>query len=57
MVENGSLKRQRKTPNDPARFVNKIAATEEGEKATNHYYLDQNKIAGEEMYDGFYAGI
>ena len=55
MVENGSLKRQRKNPNDPARFVNKIAATEEGEKAKIHYYLDQNKIAEEEMYDGLYA--
>lgn len=55
MVANGSLKRQRKKPNDPARFVNKIAATEEGEKATIHYYLDLDKIAEEEMYDGLYA--
>lgn len=55
MVANGSLKRQRKNPNDPARFVNKIAATEEGEKATIHYYLDLDKIAEEEMYDGLYA--
>ena len=54
MVANGSLKRQRKNPNDPARFVNKIAATEEGEKAKIHYYLDLDKIA-EEMYDGLYA--
>lgn len=55
MVANGSLKRQRKNPNDPARFVNKIVATEEGEKATIHYYLDLDKIAEEEMYDGLYA--
>lgn len=55
MVENGSLKRQRKNPNDPARFVNKTAATEDGEKAEIHYYLDQEKIAEEEMYDGLYA--
>lgn len=55
MVANGSLKRQRKKPNDPARFVNKIAVTEEGEKATIHYYLDLDKIAEEEMYDGLYA--
>lgn len=55
MVANGSLKRQRKNPNDPARFVNKIAATEEGEKAKIHYYLDLNKIAEEEKYDGLYA--
>ena len=55
MVANGTLKKQRKNPNDPARFVNKIAATEEGEKAKMHYYLDLDKIAEEEMYDGLYA--
>lgn len=55
MVANGTLKRQRKNPNDPARFVNKIATTEEGEKAKIHYYLDLDKIAEEEMYDGLYA--
>lgn len=55
MVANGTLKKQRKNPNDPARFVNKIAATEEGEKAKIYYYLDLDKIAEEEMYDGLYA--
>ncbi|EGT4562029.1 TPA: IS1634 family transposase [Clostridioides difficile] len=55
MVANGSLKKQRKNPNDPARFVGKIAATEDGEKAKIHYYLDLDKIAEEEMYDGLYA--
>ena len=55
IVANGTLKKQRKNPNDPARFVNKIAATEEGEKAKIHYYLDLDKIAEEELYDGLYA--
>ena len=55
MVANGTLKKQCKNPNDPARFVNKIAATEEGEKAKIHYYLDLDKIAEEELYDGLYA--
>ena len=55
MVANGAVKRQRKNPNDPARFVNKIAATKEGEKAEIHYYLDLEKIAEEEKYDGLYA--
>lgn len=55
MIANGTLKKQRKNPNDPARFVNKIAATEEGEKAKIHYYLDLDKIAEEELYDGLYA--
>lgn len=55
MVANGSLKRQHRNPNDPARFVNKITATKEGEKAQTHYYLDLEKIAEEEKYDGLYA--
>lgn len=55
MVANGSLKKQRKNPNDPARFVNKVAVTEDGEKAGIHYYLDTDKIAEEEKYDGLYA--
>lgn len=55
MIANGSLKKQRKNPNDPARFVNKAAVTKEGEKAKIHYYLDQDKIAEEEKYDGLYA--
>ena len=55
MVANGSLKKQRKNPNDPARFVNKVAVANEGEKAKIHYYLNTDKIAEEEMYDGLYA--
>lgn len=55
MVSDGSLKRQRKNPNDPARFVNKVAVTREGEKAEVHYFLDQDRIAEEEKYDGLYA--
>jgi len=55
MVSNGTLKKQRRNPNDPARFVGKMAATQEGEKAAIHYYLDTEKIAEEEKYDGLYA--
>ena len=55
MISGGTLKKQRKNPNDPARFVNKVAVTEDGEKADIHYYLDQDKIAEEEKYDGLYA--
>lgn len=32
MIANGSLKKQRKNPNAPARFVNRIAVTEDGER-------------------------
>jgi len=55
MVESGKTKKERRNPNDPARFVGKIAVTEEGEKAGIHYYLDEEKIAEEEKYDGLYA--
>lgn len=55
MIAGGTFKKQRKNPNDPARFVNKIAVTEEGEKAKVHYFLDLDKIAEEENYDGLYA--
>ena len=55
MVSNGKIKKQRKNPNDPARFVGKTAATEDGEAADIHYYIDEEKIAEEEKYDGLYA--
>ena len=55
MVASGKSKKERRNPNDPARFVGKIAVTEDGEKAKFHYYLDEEKIADEEKYDGLYA--
>lgn len=55
MVVSGRLKKQNRNPNDPARFVGKFAVTDEGEKADVHYYLDAEKIAEEEKYDGMYA--
>ena len=55
MIKNGSLKKNRKNPNDPARFVGKDACTPDGEIADIHYYLDEQKVADEEKYDGLYA--
>ncbi len=55
MVDSGKLKKARKNPNDPARFVGKTAATADGEKADIHYYLDEEKVHEEERYDGLYA--
>ena len=55
MVKDGKLKRTRKNPNDPARFVAKTAVTEDGEAADIRYYLDEDKISEEAMYDGLYA--
>lgn len=55
MVQSGQLKKQRRNPNDPARFVGKKAATDAGEVASIHYFLDEDKVAEEEQYDGLYA--
>ena len=55
MIESGSTKKQRKNPNDPARFIGTQAATEEGEVAKIVKYLDEDKITTEEQYDGLYA--
>ena len=55
MIKNGSLKKNRKNPNDPARFIGKDACTKDGEIADIHYYLDMEKIIEESRYDGLYA--
>lgn len=55
MLADGSIKRTRKNPNDPARFIGKTAVTKEGEVADIHCYLDEEKIESEIQYDGLYA--
>lgn len=55
MIVNGNKKKQRKNPHDPARFIGSIAATEDGEIAAIHSYLDEDKIELEAQYDGLYA--
>lgn len=55
MIASGNTKKQRKNPNDPARFIGTVAATGNGEVAKIHSFLDENKIANEEQYDGLYA--
>lgn len=55
MLDSGSAKKNRKNPNDPARFIGTMAVTEEGESASVQHYLDENKISEEAQYDGLYA--
>lgn len=55
MLCSGSTKKNRKNPNDPARFIGKTAVTKDGEAAQIKHYLDENKIMEESMYDGLYA--
>lgn len=55
MLHSGKVKKERRNPNDPARFIGKIAVTEEGEAAKIKNYLDTDKIETEALYDGMYA--
>ena len=55
MLDSGNTKKNRKNPNDPARFIEKTAVTPEGEAADIKYSLDENKITEETPYDGLYA--
>ncbi|MDC7293155.1 transposase, partial [Butyrivibrio sp. DSM 10294] len=55
LIDSGSIKRNRKNPTDPARFIGKIAVTDSGEAASIHNYLDTDKVEQEALYDGLYA--
>ncbi|MEG2687224.1 MAG: IS1634 family transposase, partial [Christensenellaceae bacterium] len=55
LVNSGAVKKSRKNPNDPARFIGVFAATKDGEVADIHNYLDEEKIESEAQYDGLYA--
>ena len=55
MLSTGTIKKERRNPNDPARFIGKVAATEDGETAKIHNYLNTEKIEQEALYDGMYA--
>ena len=45
----------KKGPNDVKRFMKRTAKTKSGEQAEVTYSLDEEKIAEEEKYDGYYA--
>ena len=56
MLESGKkAKKERRNPNDPARFIGKMAVTDDGEVAKIQQYLDTEKIEDESRYDGLYA--
>lgn len=56
--KDGQLKKQRKNPNDPARFFVETAITDSGEVARKkHYQVDPSIIDEEAKYDGFYAVV
>jgi len=55
MLSSGKTKKNRKNPNDPARFIGTTAATKDGEVAEISHYLDNDKMEAEAQYDGLYA--
>lgn len=56
MVANKSVKKQRKNPNDPARFVKVSSITDDGEVASHKVFEINNDVVEKEAaYDGFYA--
>lgn len=51
-------KRKGKNQNDPNRFVKRTAVTSDGEVAENNVYeIDEEQVAREALYDGFYTVI
>lgn len=58
IIDSPCKKRKGKNQNDPMRFVKKTSVTNDGEIAEkNVYELDEEQIANEALYDGFYAVI
>jgi transposase len=56
MIIKKTVKKERRNPNDPARFVNVVKTTKDGEVAeTSLYSLDEKKVLEEARYDGLYA--
>ena len=55
MLNTETAKKNRKNPNDPARFIGTMAITKEGEAADTKSFLNEGKISEEAQYDGLYA--
>ena len=45
----------KKGPHDVTRFIKRTSTGKNGEKASDHYAIDQSVIEREEKYDGYYA--
>lgn len=58
ITDSDKPKKNRKNPNDPARFLKKQSFTDNGELAEDEIWqIDQEVIEKEAMYDGFYAVV
>lgn len=55
MLQKNDPEEIKKGPNDVRRFMKRVVKTKMGENAAVRYVLDEDKIAEEERYDGYYA--
>lgn len=56
MLRKHQIRKSRKNPHDPGRFIGTVNMTAEGEVAERKsYYLDLDRIEAEAYYDGYYA--
>lgn len=53
--KNGKVKKERRNPNDPSRFIKSISTNSNGEKIETTCLLNEDLINEEKKYDGFYA--
>ena len=58
MINSSQKVKRKKGQNDPARFIHETTVTNDGEIAEKKVHtLDEERIAEEAMYDGFYAVV
>ena len=55
LLKNIDPETYKKGPHDVTRFIKRNSKGKNGEKATDAYYLNEELIAEEEKYDGYYA--
>jgi len=55
ILDNYNVEDVKKGPHDVTRFIKRTSTGKKGEKAHDHYTIDQNVIDNEEKYDGYYA--
>ena len=55
ILKNKNVEDVKKGPHDVTRFIKRTSVGKNGERACDHYDIDQSVIDGEEKYDGYYA--
>jgi len=55
MLEYKNVEDIKKGSNDAKRFIKRTSVGKQGEKASDHYAIDESVIEKEEKYDGYYA--